>query len=74
MMGRLPVFRALAEHETGSLLRVFRDVDVALEWCEDQILANMLKHAEICAVRARCVQGLSAEEYRLVQTIVRPPL
>jgi len=69
------ISRELAEHETGRLLRVFRDVDVALEWCEDQLLANMLKHdaePKFALSELDVFKGLSAEEYRLVQTIVRP--
>jgi len=71
------ISRELAEHETGRLLRVFRDVDVALEWCEDQLLANMLKHdaePKFALSELDVFKGLSAEEYRLVQTIVRPLL
>ena len=45
------------------LVRVFRDADAALEWCEDQLLAHCAHGArgtEIRAVRARCVQGTEA--------------
>jgi glutaminase len=52
------ISRELAKHKTERLLRVFRDVDAALEWCEDQLLSNMLhQNAEPkFAPRARCVQ------------------
>ena len=34
--------RELAEHETDRIVRVFRDVDAALEWCEDQLVVELL--------------------------------
>jgi glutaminase len=71
------IARELAQHETGRLLRVFGDIDVALEWCEDQLLANMLKHdvePKFALSELDVFKGLSAEECRLVETIVRPLL
>ena len=32
--------RKLAEHEDERLVRLFRDADAALEWCEDRLLAT----------------------------------
>ena len=52
--------RELAEHEAERLVRVFRDADAALEWCEDQLLARSPARrgrAQIRALRARRVQG-----------------
>ena len=69
------ISRELAKHETERLLRVFRDVDAALEWCEDQLLSNMLhQNAEpkFALSELDVFKGLNAEEYRLVETIVNP--
>ncbi len=69
------ISRELAKHETDRLLRVFRDVDAALEWCEDQLLSNMLhQNAEpkFALSELDVFKGLNAEEYRLVETIVNP--
>jgi glutaminase len=58
-------------------LRVFGDVDVAREWCEDQLLADMLKRdvePKFALSELDVFKGLSAEECRLVETIVRPLL
>jgi glutaminase len=67
--------RELAEHETDRLLRVFRDVDAALEWCENQLLAQLLKHApepKFALPELDVFKGLSPQEFRLLETIVRP--
>jgi glutaminase len=67
--------RELAEHETERLVRVFRDVDAALEWCENQLLAQLLKHApepKFSLPELDVFKGLSAQEFRLLETIVRP--
>ena len=69
------ISRELAEHETERLLRVFRDVDAALEWCEDQLLSNMLHQSaepKFALSELDVFKGLNAEEYRLVETIVSP--
>jgi glutaminase len=69
------ISRELAKHETERLLRVFRDVDAGLEWCEDQLLSNMLhQNAEpkFALSELDVFKGLNAEEYRLVETIVNP--
>jgi glutaminase len=70
-----PLSRELAEHETERLLRVFRDVDAALEWCEDQLVLDARKYPpdpKFALAALDVFKGLSAEEYRLVETIVRP--
>ncbi len=46
------VSHELAAHEMDRLVRVFRDVDAALEWCEDQLLVEMLKIAPEHEIRA----------------------
>jgi glutaminase len=70
-----PLSRELAEHEEERLVRVFRDVDAALEWCEDQLLARSLKgvaEPKFALGQLDVFKGLSAEECKLVETIVRP--
>ena len=69
------ISRELAKHETERLLRVFRDVDAGLEWCEDQLLSNMLHQSaepKFALSELDVFKGLNAEEYRLVETIVNP--
>jgi glutaminase len=69
------ISRELAKHETERLLRVFRDVDAGLEWCEDQLLTNMLHQntePKFALSELDVFMGLNAEEYRLVETIVNP--
>ena len=70
-----PLSRELAEHETERLLRVFCDVDAALEWCEDQLVLDTRKYPpdpKFALAELDVFKGLSTEEYRLVETIVRP--
>ena len=43
----------------GAKLRTFPDIDHALEWCEDQLIAAAIPHAEVVAALAGI---LSAEE------------
>jgi glutaminase len=55
-----------------------RDTDAALEWCEDQLLAEILQRdserPKFSLSKLDVFQGLSAEEYSLLETIVRPLL
>ncbi len=70
-----PLSRELAERETERLLRVFCDVDAALEWCEDQLVLDTRKYPpdpKFALVELDVFEGLSTEEYRLLETIVRP--
>ena len=70
-----PLSQELAAHETDRLLRVFRDVDAALEWCEDQLVLDTRKYPpdpKFALAELDVFKGLSTEEYRLVETIVRP--
>jgi glutaminase len=67
--------RLLAEHETDRLCRVFRDVDTALEWCEDQLLAELLAKApqpKFALSALDVFKGLTQDEVRLVEAIVNP--
>ena len=69
------VSHELAAHEADRLVRVFRDVDAALEWCEDQLLVEMLKIApgtKFALAQLDVFKGMSLEEYRLLETIVSP--
>ena len=69
------VSHELAAHEGDRLVRVFRDVDAALEWCEDQLLAEMLKlvpGTKFALAQLDVFKGMSLEEYRLLETIVSP--
>jgi glutaminase len=69
------VSHELAAHEMDRLVRVFRDVDAALEWCEDQLLVEMLKIApgtKFALAQLDVFKGMSLEEYRLLETIVSP--
>ena len=71
------ISRELSEHEADRLLRVFRDVDVALEWCEDQLLADMAgqdAEPKFALSKLDVFKGLSADECHLLETIVRPLL
>jgi glutaminase len=67
--------RELAEHEADRLLRVFSDVDAALEWCENQLLIQLLSRApepKFALPELDIFKGLSPQEYRLLETIIRP--
>ncbi len=66
--------RALAETEEGHALRQFRDADAALEWCEDQLLAGVGTSVgtKFSLKQINLFNGLSADECRLVERIVRP--
>jgi glutaminase len=69
------VSQELAAHEMDRLVRVFRDVDAALEWCEDQLLVEMLRIApgtKFALAQLDVFKGMSLEEYRLLETIVSP--
>ena len=46
MTGRSPHRSSLLNTEARSCVRVFRDTDAALEWCEDQLLAGARQDAE----------------------------
>ena len=66
--------RALAETEEGHGMLQFRDADAALEWCEDQLLAGNGSRVgtKFSLQEINLFNGLSADECRLVEAIVRP--
>jgi glutaminase len=71
------VSRELSQHEADRLLRVFKDVDAALEWCEDQLLADMQRHdaePKFSLSKLDVFKGLNAEECHLLEAIVKPLL
>jgi len=70
-----PIARELAEHEGERLVRVFCDADAALEWCEDLLLARSPYGGggpKFALNQLDLFKGLKPEEYRLIETIVRP--
>ncbi len=65
----------LTEQDIGPLARSFKDTDSALEWCEDRLLAGSGQEgsgAKFALAELDLLKGLSPEEYRLVETIVKP--
>jgi glutaminase len=69
------LMRALAESPEGHGVRLFRDADAALEWCEDQILADGAQtgvETKFALAEIDLFKGLSREECRLVEAIIRP--
>ena len=70
-----PLARELAEQGDERLVRVFSNADAALEWCEDQLLARFTHDAagpKFALSELDLFKGLKPEEYRLVESIVRP--
>ena len=69
------ISREPSEHEADRLLRVFRDVDVALEWCEEELLAEVASQdaePKFALSKLDVFNGLSSDECHLLETIVRP--
>ena len=69
--------RKLAEHADGGerLVRLFRDADAAMEWCEDQLLRRPPfsdSPTKFALRELDLFKGLSPSEYRLIETLVRP--
>lgn len=57
--------------------RIFRDMDAALEWCEDQLLASSSHEGfgtKFSLTELDLFKGLGREELRLIETIIRPLL
>jgi glutaminase len=70
-----PLARAFAEPENEKLVRIFRDADAALEWCEDQLLAYGAQGAagtKFALSEINLFKGLKPEECRLLESIVQP--
>ena len=66
---------AVGDLAAGGSVRVEADVDAALEWCEDRILAGLSEGAdlsEFSLARLEIFQGLSREEHRLLESIAQP--
>jgi glutaminase len=72
-LGRLA--KAFAEPENDRLVRMFRDTDAALEWCEDRLLAHAGSNTagtKFALSEINLFKGLNPEECRLVESIVQP--
>jgi glutaminase len=69
-----PLAQAFAEPENQSLVRIFRDADAALEWCENQLLAGSSQPGatKFALSEINLFKGLNAEERRLLEAIVQP--
>ncbi len=69
------LIRDLAESAEGHRIRLFHDADAALEWCEDQLLTGSAvagRETKFAISEIDLFNGLSAEERKLVEGIVRP--
>jgi glutaminase len=72
-LGRLA--QAFAESENEHLVRLFKDTDAALEWCENQLLsfgAARSVGTKFALAEINLFKGLKPEECRLVESIVQP--
>jgi glutaminase len=67
------LIKALAESDEERV-RLFRDTDTALEWCEDKLLAGSSFNAEtkFAVSEINLFKGLSPAECRLIEAIIRP--
>jgi glutaminase len=71
------IARELSSAVHNYLPRIFIDTDAALEWCEDQILAHAFYDgvkAKFALAELNLFKGLSPDELRKIDTIVRPLL
>ena len=66
--------RELGAQEERRAVRIFSDTDAALEWGEDRLLAGSSKGSgtKFALSELDLLKGLSAEDYRLIDFIVRP--
>jgi len=66
--------RELGAQEERRAVRIFSDTDAALEWGEDRLLAGSSKGSgtKFALSELDLLKGLSAEDYRLIEPIVRP--
>jgi glutaminase len=70
-----PLAREFAEQGDERLVRIFSNADAALEWCEDQLLAHSTYDGagpKFALTQLDLFKGLKPDEYRLVESIVRP--
>jgi len=64
--------QSLATPENRHLVRIFRDADAALEWGENALLAKDAGETKFALTEINLFKGLSPDECRLLETIVRP--
>jgi glutaminase len=67
--------QTFAEHAEEHRIRLFRDADAALEWCEDQLLARVTPWGpgtKFALSEINLFKGLKPEECRLIESIVQP--
>jgi glutaminase len=67
--------QAFARPAGEPLVRMVRDADAALEWCEDQLLARTAQAGsgtKFALSEINLFKGLTPEECRLVESIVQP--
>ena len=67
-----PLAEAFAQPENKSLVRIFRDADAALEWCENALLASGVQGTKFALSEINLFKGLKPEECRLLEAIVQP--
>ena len=76
--GREAVLKHVGVEPTAqneNLVRIFRDADAALEWCEDRLLAYGTQGAagtKFAVSEINLFKGLKPEECRLLESIVQP--
>jgi len=70
-----PLLQALAEPDNKSLVRIFRDADAALEWCETELLAagtQSWQGTKFALAEINLFKGLTPEDCRRLEAIVQP--
>jgi glutaminase len=70
-----PLAHDLAAPENKHLVRMVRDTDAALEWCEDHLLAASApsgNSTKFALSEINLFKGLNPNECRLVESIVQP--
>jgi glutaminase len=69
-----PLARAFAEPENKDWVRMFRDADAALEWCENELLTvgSPVGGTKFALSEINLFKGLNPEECRLLEAIVQP--
>jgi len=67
--------QALSERDNEHLVRMFRDADAALEWCEDKVLDDGMRGSlgtKFALSEINLFKGLKPDECRLLESIVQP--
>jgi glutaminase len=67
--------RELGAQPASNAVRLSPDTDAALEWCEDQLLASASARGsgtKFALSELDLFKGLSAEDFRLIEPIIRP--